>query len=134
MLYNIFHESLERSEIPDILKLGFICPILKPENKREKAASWRPVSLTSHIIKTLERVIRKRIVGYLEMNGLMDPDQHGSRNQRSCLSQLLEHYDEILKMMENGDNVDVIYTDFEKSYEKVDHMKLKEKIKKPMWN
>ena len=40
----------------------------------------------------------------------------------------------ILKMMENGDNVDVIYTDFEKSYEKVDHMKLKEKIKKPMWN
>ena len=93
MLYNIFHESLERSEIPDILKLGFICPILKPENKREKAASWRPVSLTSHIIKTLERVIRKRIVGYLEMNGLMDPDQHGSRNQRSCLSQLLEHYE-----------------------------------------
>ena len=131
MLFNSFHESLERSEIPDIVKLGFICPILKPENKREKAASWRPVSLTSHIMKTLERVIRKRIVGYLEMNGLMDPDQHGSRNQRSCLSQLIEHYDKILQMMENGDNVDLIYTDFKKSNEEVDHMKLKDKIKIP---
>ena len=98
------------------------------KKERKKAASGRPVSLTSHIIKTLERVIRKRIVGYLEMNGLMDPDQHGSRNQRSCLSQLIEHYDKILQMMENGDNVDVIYTDFKKAYEKVDHMKLKDKI------
>ena len=60
MLYNIFYESLDKGEIPDILKLGFICPILKPGSRREKPASWRPVSLTSHIIKTLERVIRRR--------------------------------------------------------------------------
>jgi hypothetical protein len=58
----------------------------------------------------------------------MDPDQHGSRNKRSCLSQLLEHHDEILRMMEEGGNVDVVYTDFEKAYEKVDHEKLIDKI------
>ena len=48
----------------------------------------------------------------------MDPTQHGSRQRKSCLSQLLEHYDEILKIMENGENVDVVYADFEKAYEK----------------
>ena len=129
MLFNIFHESLEKCEIPDILKLGFICPILKPENKREKAASWRPVSLTSHIMKTLERVIRKQIVSHLESNDLMDPNQHGSRQKRSCLSQLLEHHDEVLKILEEGGNVDVIYADFAKAYDKVDHTKLVEKMK-----
>ena len=36
VLYNIFHESLEKGEIPEILKHCFICPILKPESQREK--------------------------------------------------------------------------------------------------
>ena len=52
MLNNIFRKSIDSSEIPDILKLGFICPILKPDSIRTKAASWRPVSLTSHVMKT----------------------------------------------------------------------------------
>ena len=129
MLQNIFQHSMDKSEIPDILKLGFICPILKPNSRREKPASWRPVSLTSDVIKTFERLLRRKIVNYLEMNNLMDPDQHGSRQKRSCLSQLLEHHDEILKKLEEGVNVDVIYTDFEQSYEKVDHKKLQEKMK-----
>jgi hypothetical protein len=56
VLYNIFHESLEKGEIPEILKHCFICPILKPESQREKRASWRLISLTSHVMKTLKRV------------------------------------------------------------------------------
>ena len=68
-------------------------------------------------------------MSHLESNDLMDPDQHGSRQQRSCLSQLLEHHDEVLRMMEDGDNVDVIYTDFAKAYEKIDHAELLNKMK-----
>ena len=124
MLNKIFQSSVKESDIRDILKLGFICPILKSESKREVVSSWRPVSLTSHIIKTLERVERKQIVAHLETNGLMDPDQHGSRQRRSCLSQLLEHHDEILQMMENGSSVDVLYADFSKAYDKIDHFKM----------
>jgi endonuclease/exonuclease/phosphatase family metal-dependent hydrolase len=129
MLNKIFHRSVENGEIPDILKLGYICPILKPESSRQLAASWRPISLTCHVIKTLERVIRGQIVCYLEHNQMMDPDQHGSRQRRSCLSQLLEHHDEILRKMEEGGNIDVIYTDFAKAYDKVDHLILLKKLK-----
>ena len=129
MLNNIFQHSIENSQIPDIPKLGFICPILKPESKRELSASWRPVNLTSHIMKTLERFLRKQIVSHVESNNMMDPDQHGSRQRRSCLSQLIEHNDEILKMIEEGGNVDVIYTDFAKAYEKIDHAELINKMK-----
>ena len=68
LMKNIFQNSLDSCEIPAILKLGFICPILKPNTKREKPASWRPVSLTSHVMKTMERVFRKQMVNHLEMN------------------------------------------------------------------
>ena len=129
MMYNIFQHSMENSHIPPILKVGFICSILKPNNKREKAESWQPLSLASHVMKTMERVIRKQLVNHLETNNLINTNQHGSRRRKSCLSQLLEHYDEILKMLEAGDNVDVVYTDFEKAYEKVNHVKLMEKMK-----
>ena len=35
-------------------------------------------------------------------------------------------------MLTEGHNVDVIYTDFEKAYEKVDHVKLLMKMKKKL--
>ena len=88
---------------------------MKTDSKRENPASWRPVSLTSLVVKTLERVLRKQIVSYIEENQLTDPDQHGSRKHRSCLSQLLEHHDEVLRMLEEGGNIDVIYADFAKA-------------------
>ena len=60
-----------------------------------EAAEYRPISLTSHLMKTGERVIRKKLVNYLEFYKKMDPKQHGSREKRSTLSQLLVHYDEM---------------------------------------
>ena len=51
MLNNTFQQSVDQCEIPEILKLGFICPILKADSNRAMAASWRPVSLTSHSFK-----------------------------------------------------------------------------------
>ena len=58
---------------------------------------------------------------FLETNKLMNHSQHGFRRGRSCLSQLLVHYDKVLKRMENGENVDIIYLDFVKAFDKVDH-------------
>ena len=83
MLSNILQSSLDTCTIPDVLKLAFICPTLKPSGSRERAASWRPISLTSHVVKTWERVIRKALVNFLEVNDKMDPNQHGSRQNRA---------------------------------------------------
>ena len=47
--------------------------------------------------------------------------QHGFRGGRSCLSQLLSHYDKIIEILASGSNVDTIYLDFAKAFDKVDH-------------
>ena len=119
MLTNILRSSFETGEIPDILKLGYISPIHKG-GSTSNPANFRPVALTSHIAKTGERIIREQLVAYLESIDKMDNSQHGSRKGRSTLSQLLEHHDEIITMLENGENVDSIYLDFSKAFDKCD--------------
>ena len=59
----------------------------------------------------------------------MNPSQHGFRSRRSCLSQLLEHYDNILKILEQGHNADCVYLDFSKCFDKIDIGLLSHKLK-----
>ena len=60
-LTEIFQSSLESGEIPDILKCAYITPLFKGGIK-SLPISYRPVSLTSHLAKTFERVLRKSLV------------------------------------------------------------------------
>ena len=129
LLSNIMRSTMDAGSIPSILKTAYITPIHKGESRSEPE-NFRPVSLTSHLVKTFERVIRKQLVSHLERNKLMDDSQHGSRAGRSTLSQLLEHQDEILKDLEEGNNVDAVYLDFSKAFDKCDHGILLHKIKK----
>ena len=124
----IWKESMLTSIIPAKYKYQTITPIHKKDSKAI-AANYRPISLTSHIIKIYERVIRKKIVKYLEENKLLFRNQHGFRAQRSCLTQLLAHIDRILNNQLINMDTDVVYLDFEKAFDKVDHQILLTKLK-----
>ena len=108
--------------------MQYITPLFKKGNKTD-AANYRPVSLTSHLIKVFERVMRKHLVSYFEDNNLIPDNQHGFRKNRSCLTQLIEHIDLVLKSLSEGEEVDVIYLDFSKAFDKVDHNILLAKLK-----
>ena len=72
--------------------------------------NYRPVALTSHIVKVFERVIRIALVRHLEDSNLLPEGQHGFRALRSTLTQLLSYWETILQELEDGNGVDVIYT------------------------
>ena len=54
--------------------------------------------------------------------------QHGFRSGRSTLSQLLAHFDNILKCLEEGDDVNIVYLDFAKAFDKVDFSIVRNKV------
>ena len=124
----IWKESMQTGKIPQKYKYQSITPIHKKDSKAIPA-NYRPISLTSHIIKIFERVMRNRIVKHLEANHLLFCNQHGFRPQRSCFTQLLAHFDMILHSLLNNEDVDVVYLDFEKAFDKVDHQILLNKLK-----
>ena len=47
--------------------------------------------------------------------------QHDFRKGRSCLSKLVVHQEALLEDIDKGKNVNVIYLDFAKTSDKVDH-------------
>ena len=65
----------------------------------------------------------------MEKNNSFNENQHGFCAGRSCLSQLLSHFDEILSILEVGNNADIVYLDFAKAFDKVDINLVIEKIK-----
>ena len=116
-LWFIWRESMDKGEIPPDLLLVLICPVYKG-GSRADPSQYRPVALTSHIMKVFERVVRRALVTHLEERGLLPEGQHGFREQRSTLTQLLSHWDQVLDLLEQGKTVDVIYTDFSKAFDK----------------
>lgn len=128
-LFTLWRKSLDLGIAPHQLKQSHVVPIHKG-GSNAVPANYRPVALTSHIIKIFEKIVRKQIVAFMENNNMFNPTQHGFRSGRSCLSQLLCHYDNVMKLLEEGYNVDVVYLDFSKAFDKLDFSILLEKLKR----
>ena len=126
-LYTIWRNSLDSGTIPEIFLQQTIIPIHKKDSKA-KAINYRPVSLTSHLIKLFERVLRRKLVDFIETNNLLTKEQYGFRTGMSCMSQLLNHFEKILNLLEKSSNVDVLYLDMSKAFDKVDHAILLRKL------
>ncbi|MEL7196428.1 MAG: reverse transcriptase domain-containing protein [Bacteroidota bacterium] len=128
-LYILWRSSLSDCDIAQIFKHAITCPVLKSCSQSFLPKSYRPVSLTSHLIKVFEKIIAKEILQYLIKNKLVPWNQHGFLNDRSTMSQLLSQTEIILRYLEAGDCADTIYLDFAKAFDKVDHFILCKKLK-----
>ena len=71
-----WRKSLDIGDNPDGTHLAYITVIFKSGDKSE-AANYRPVSLTNHITKIFERIIKNELVFYLTRNQLYNETQHG---------------------------------------------------------
>ena len=71
-IYLIWRRSLDDGDIPDILKTSNITPIHKG-GSRQLAKNYRPIALTSHLIKIFEKILRKHI--YSTVHRTAGPDE-----------------------------------------------------------
>ena len=111
VLLLIFSHSLSHGVIPKSWKRAAIIPIYKSGDKTVPS-NYRPISLTSVICKVLERIIRKQVFSFLDQKGCLNSTQHGFRPGRSCLSALLDVFDNIMHMLDSDSSVDMVYLDF----------------------
>jgi hypothetical protein len=129
ILTKLFNLSLKTSNLPEDWKLSIVTALFK-KGSRSEVSNYRPVSLTCIVCKILESIITEKIMSYLLDNKLLSNKQFGFIKGRSTSIQLLTLLDKWSKHLDNSDGIDVIYTDFEKAFDKVPHNRLIFKIKK----
>ena len=128
-LYLIYRKSLDSGTVPKSFKISNITPIFKSGNKG-LAVNYRPVALTSQLSKVFEKIIRNRLLSFFDSNAILNDSQHGFRSGRSCVSQLIAHFEKVIEFLSQGSNVDVVYLDFSKAFDKLDFNILLAKLKK----
>ena len=124
-LHPIFQKIKQTSEFPHNWKCATVIPVHKKDSKID-VKNYRPVSLLICVSKVFERCVYLPLYEFLRSK--FSASQHGFRKGRSCVTQLLHFLDQVYKGLESGQKVEVIYTDFEKAFDKVDHGVLLSKL------
>ena len=88
-LLAIFNQSLHSNNLPQIWRTASIIPLLKAGKPAKVLSSYRPISLTSCVVKTAERMIADRIYHLAETEGWFHRLQAGFRRGRCCEDQVL---------------------------------------------
>lgn len=110
---------------PSEWKKGIIVPIYKSGNRNE-IDNYRPITILDSISKVIESIIYDIIYSYVSHSII--PQQHGFVKERSTVTNLTSFSGFLLNNMGQGRQVDVVYTDFSKAFDKVEHSILLSKL------
>ncbi len=124
---SIFNESLATSVIPTSFKKSVIIPV--PKNSKPSCLNdYRPVALTSIVMKVFERLLKKHICSSIPAT--LDPLQFAYRPNRStddAISQVLHssltHIDS-----KNGNYVRLLFIDYSSAFNTIVPSKLAVKL------
>ena len=92
----LFNKSMQEGMIPNDWRKANVTPIFKKGSKFVPG-NYRPVSLTSIICKTMERMMKDKLIEHLEANQIVSESQHGFRSGKSCQTNLLEFMETVTK-------------------------------------
>jgi len=119
-LSSLFNVSFLSGALPDDWLYGCITPINKISKPR-LVSDYRPITITSCIIKLMETIIRDAILHHCITNNILSPFQYGFLPKRSVETQLLSFMDYCSKSIDNRIPVDVFYLDFAKAFDTISH-------------
>jgi hypothetical protein len=117
-LLTIFNASLRQSKFPSLWKISKIIPVFK-NGDRSIIDNYRPISILSNFSKIFEIVLYSYIYPYI--TNFISPHQHGFLKKRSTVTNLACFSQYVSESINQSSQVDTIYTDFAKAFDRVDH-------------
>lgn len=122
----IFNTSLATGYFPKYWKLSKLIPIYKDGDKSD-VANYRGISIISAIPKMFEKMVYNSLSNDILHH--ISPHQHGFTPGKSIVTNLVTFVSSTLKWMEDGYQVDMVSTDFGKAFDRVNLLRLIEKLK-----
>ena len=87
----LFNKSFNSSTLPDAWKEALITPIFKKGDCTNNN-NYRPISLTSPIVKMMESIIRDKVLEHMIKYDLLTPHQHGFTVQLTLYISILPRH------------------------------------------
>ena len=123
----LFNRIIETGTIPVCFKEATVIPVYKKGSKQDPN-NYRPVSLTSCILKVFEQILLDTMLDFVEENNIMSPYQHGFYRSRSTCTNLLNFWHDVTKLADIHSQISVIYTDMSKAFDRIPHKYLIAKL------
>lgn len=124
-LCNVFNMIGVNKQFPASWKNAFIIPIPKKGEPKDPR-NYRGIAIQSIVPKLYDKIITAKL--YAVFKPLIDMAQHGFNNLRNIQTNHLEAYDYISTSLGEGFEVDAIFFDFSKAFDKLDHLILIRKL------
>lgn len=99
-------------------KLASITPVFKSGNARN-VENYRPISILISLAKVLESLIHDKM--YPAVKPIISDCQHGFMKKSSTISNLMSFTNTVIRSIEKRQQVDAVYIDFSKAFDKVSH-------------
>ena len=122
----IFNLSFNLGQIPSDWKTANVVPVHKKGDKCN-IENYRPISLRPLVMKVMEKIIRNEL--YNKCQTLIHESQHGFLPGKSCLTQMTNVIDDISGSLNKRNDVDMVYFDFAKAFDSVNHDIVLQKLK-----
>ena len=119
-IYILFNTSWSSSLLPDPWKQAKSFCLYKNGNT-SNPSSYRIISITSILSRTLERIIKTRIATYLESKNFFHGSQNGFRNGRSTVDHVLKLQEAIHHAIKARKRLPVVFLDIIKAFDRVPH-------------
>ena len=129
----LFNRSLSEGSFPCVWKTASIIPIHKTGNIHN-IENYRGISTLSCLPKVFERLVHDAV--YPLVHNIIDPNQHGFVKKRSTTTNLMAYVSSLVESLDNRKQIDAVYVDFSKAFDKVPHLLAIRKLEKmgmPDW-
>ena len=117
VLLELYNNIWNTGNVPKSWKEATVIPVPKPGKDNTDPNNYRPIALTSCVCKTLERMINRRLVWYLESNNIISEFQSGFRNHRSTNDHLVRLESFIREAFIKKEHLVAVFFDLEKAYD-----------------
>ncbi|XP_075150461.1 uncharacterized protein LOC142224560 [Haematobia irritans] len=123
----IFSKSLKSGFFLQKWKYTIVVPVYK-SGQKSNVTNYRPISKLSNVAKLIEHIVNDKLLFMLR--AYISPAQHGFFHGRSTVTNLAVFTQFCISNFEKGRQIDAIYTDFAKAFDKVPHNLLLHKLSK----
>ncbi len=120
--------SIKTNTFPDTWKVAQVTPIFK-KNSTQDLNNYRPISILPVLSKLIEKHVSIHLYEYLNSHDLLTSRQSGFRAKHSCETALHQMLDDWLTCINNKETVGILFIDFCKAFDMVDHDILLQKMK-----